>query len=139
MEVFIYLYMILDDEDILIASAKERATNPMIILKNRVGDRGRFVKEDILILNEIIEDFNKNNPKYDWLTRKIKFDIVGDCINVLKNNPNKDRIFSIQVISKDDVRISFAYSTLNTVMDYMVSKYKLKKFGGFSRIYTLDI
>ena len=139
MEIFIYLYMILDDEDILIESAKERATNPMIVLKNRVGDRGRFVKEDILILNEIIEDFNKNNPKYDWLTRKIKFDIVGDCINVLKNNPNKDRIFSIQVISKDDVRISFAYSTLNTVMDYMVSKYKLKKFGDFSRIYTLDI
>lgn len=131
--------MILDDENILIESAKERATNPMIVLKNRVGDRGRFVKEDILILNEIIEDFNKNNPKYGWLASKIKFNIVGDCINVLKNNPNKDRIFSIQVISKDDVRISFAYSTLNTVMDYMVSKYKLKKFGDFPRIYTLDI
>lgn len=131
--------MILDDEDILIESAKERATNPMIVLKNRVSNRGRFIKEDILILNEIIEDFNKNNPKYDWLARKIKFNIVGDCINVLKNNPNKDRIFSIQVISKDDVRISFAYSTLNTVMDYMVSKYKLKKFRDFPRIYTLDI
>ena len=130
---------ILDDEDILIASAKECATNPMIILKNRVSNRGRFVKEDILILNEIIEDFNKNNPKYGWLASKIKFDIVGNSINVLKNNPNKDRIFSIQVISKDDVRISFAYSTLNTVMDYMVSKYKLKRFGDFPRIYTLDI
>lgn len=139
MEIFIYLYMILDDEDILIESAKERATNPMIILKNRVSNRGRFIKEDILILNEIIEDFNKNNPKYGWIASKIKFNIVGNCINVLKNNPNKDRIFSIQVISKDDVRISFAYSTLNTVMDYMVSKYKLKKFGDFPRIYTLDI
>lgn len=131
--------MILDDEDILIDSAKERATNPMIILKNRVGDRGRFIKEDILILNEIIEDFNKNNPKYGWLAKNIKFNIVGNCINVLKNNPDKDRIFSIQVISKDDVRISFAYSTLNTVMDYMVSKYKLKKFGNFPGIYTLEI
>lgn len=130
---------ILDDEDILIASAKERATNPMIVLKNRVGDRGRFVKEDILILNEIIEDFNKNNPKYGWLASKIKFDIVGNSINVFKNNPNKDRIFSIQVISKDDVRISFAFLTLNTVMDYMVSKYKLKKFRDFPRIYTLDV
>ena len=70
---------ILDDEDILIASAKECTTNPMIILKNRVSNRGRFVKEDILILNEIIEDFNKNNPKYGWLASKIKFDIVGNC------------------------------------------------------------
>lgn len=132
--------MILDDEDILIESAKECTTNPIIILKNRVSNRGKFVKEDILILNEIIEDFNKNNPKYDWLARKIKFYIVGDCINVSKNNPLRDRIFSIQVISKDDVRISFSYiPTIDIVMDYMVSKYKLKKFGDFSRIYTLDI
>ena len=128
MEVFIYLYMILDDEDILIANAKERATNPMIVLKNRVSNRGRFIKEDILILNEIIEDFNKNHH-YDWLAKNIKFDIVGNCINVFKNNP-----------SKDDVRISFAYSPLlNIVMNYMVSKYNLKKFGDFPRIYTLDI
>lgn len=131
--------MILDDENILIDNAKECVTNPMTVLKNRVSNRGKFVKEDILILNEIIEDFNKNNPKYDWLAKKIKFDIVGDCINVFKNNPNKDRIFSIQVISKDDVRILFAYSVLDIVMDYMVSKYKLKKFRNFNRIYTLDI
>ena len=131
--------MILDDEDILIANAKERATNPMIVLKNRVSNRGRFIKEDILILNEIIEDFNKNHH-YDWLAKNIKFDIVGNCINVFKNNPSKDRILSIQVISKDDVRISFAYSPLlNIVMNYMVSKYNLKKFGDFPRIYTLDI
>lgn len=132
--------MILDDEDILIESAKECTTNPIIILKNRVSNRGRFVKEDILILKEIIEDFNKNNPKYDWLAKKIKFDIVGDCINVYKNNPVKDRIFSIQVISKDDVRISFSYiSVLDIVMNYMVSKYNLKKFRDLPRIYTLDI
>ena len=131
---------ILDDEDILIASAKECNTNPMIVLKNRVSNRGRFVKEDILILNEIIEDFNKNNPKYDWLAKKIKFDIVGNCISVFKNNPAKDRIFSIQVISKDDVRISFSYiSVLDVVMNYMVSKYKLKRFRNFNRIYTLDV
>lgn len=131
--------MILDDENILIESAKERATNPMIILKNRVSNRGRFVKEDILIVNEILEDFNKNHS-YDWLAKRIKFDIVGNCITVFKNNPSKDRILSIQVISNDDVRISFAYSPLlNTVMDYMVSKYNLKKFGDFPRIYTLDI
>jgi hypothetical protein len=132
--------MILDDEDILIESAKECTTNPMIILKNRVSNRGRFIKEDILILNEIIEDFNKNNPKYGWLASKIKFDIVGNSINVLKNNPNKDRIFSIQVISKDDVRISFAYiARYDEVQKYMVSKYNLKKFRNFNRIYTLDI
>lgn len=131
---------ILDDEDILIAGAKECTTNPMIILKNRVINRGKFVKEDILILNEIIEDFNKNNPKYDWLAKKIKFDITGNCITVFKNSPAKDRIFSIQVISKDDVRISFSYiSVLDIVMNYMVSKYKLKRFRNFNRIYTLDV
>lgn len=132
--------MILDDENILIESAKECTTNPIIILKNKVSNRGRFVKEDILILDEIIEDFNKNNPKFDWLARKIKFDIVDNCINVFKNNPNKDRIFSIQVISNDDVRISFSYiPALEIVREYIVSKYKLKKFRDFTRIYTLDI
>ena len=132
--------MILDDEDILIEGAKECTTNPIIILQNKVSNRGRFVKEDILILNEIIEDFNKNNPKYDWLTKKIKFNIVDNCINVHKNNPLRDRIFSIQVISKDDVRISFSFiPALDIVREYMVSKYKLKKFRDFTRIYTLDI
>ena len=132
--------MILDDENILIEGAKECTTNPIIILKNKVSNRGRFVKEDILILNEIIEDFNKNNPKYDWLAKKIKFDIVDNCINVFKNNPPRDRIFSIQVISKDDVRISFSFiPALDIVREYMVSKYKLKKFRNFARIYTLDV
>jgi hypothetical protein len=132
--------MILDDENILMESAKECTTNPIIILKNRVSNRGKFVKEDVLILNEIIEDFNKNNPKYDWLARKIKFNIVDNCINVHKNNPLRDRIFSIQVISKDDVRISFSYiPTIDIVREYMVSKYKLKKFRNLNRVYTLDI
>ena len=132
--------MILDDENILIESAKECTTNPIIILKNKVSNRGKFIKEDILILDEIIKDFNKNNPKYDWLAKKIKFDIVDNCINVFKNNPNKDRIFSIQVISNDDVRISFSYiPTLDIVREYMVSKYKLKQFRYFKKIYTLDV
>jgi len=132
--------MILDDENILMESAKECTTNPIMILKNRVSNRGKFVKEDILILNEIIKDFNKNNPKYDWLARKIKFNIVDNCINVHKNNPLRDRIFSIQVISKDDVRISFSYiPTIDIVREYMVSKYKLKKFRNLNRVYTLEI
>ena len=132
--------MILDDEDILIEGAKECTTNPIIILQNKVSNRGRFVKEDILILNEIIEDFNKNNPKYDWLTKKIKFNIVDNCINVHKNNPPRDRIFSIQVISNDDVKISFSFiPVIDVVREYMVSKYKLKKFRDFTRIYTLDV
>lgn len=132
--------MILDDEDILIASVKECTTNPIITLKNRFINRGKFIKEDILILNEIIEDFNKNNPNFDFLAKKIKFDVDFNCIHIFKNNPAKDKIFSIYVNIDNDVKISFSYiPALDIVREYMVSKYKLKQFRFFKKIYTLDI